>query len=112
MKRNLETIRDILIRLESYNDTEVSREDSYHLQELINQGLVSAIATMADGRHVYYQGLTLSWEGHELLASISNGYVWYSIKGRLHEHELTVNDVPVAIVKKLSEQIMMEMFGG
>lgn len=112
MKRSLETIREILIRLESYKDKELSPNVYYHLQVLIDQGIVNASQVLRDGRVFYYQGLTLTWEGHELLSSISNKTVWDSIKDKLDEHDLTVDDVPVEVIKKLSHDIMMDMFGG
>lgn len=112
MKRDLEVIREILSKVEAYEDKEVESSEAYHLSELINQGLINATQTMSDGRIKYYYGLTLSWEGHELLAAISNSYVWESIKDKLGEHDLTVNDVPIEVIKKLSENIMLDMLGG
>lgn len=111
MKRDLEVVRYILGRLDSYNDIEVNSKESYHLQELIKRELVTASGTLRDGRVTFYQGLTLTWTGHELLASISNDYVWETIKEKLQENDMTVNDVPVSVINKLSEQILIEMFG-
>lgn len=112
MKRNLETIREILKRLHAYEDTELSNDVSYHIDGLIDQGYVNAVQVLRDGRTFYYQGLRLTWEGHELLASISNETVWQSIKDKLSERDLTVDDVPVAVVRQLSHNIMLSMFGG
>lgn len=112
MKRDLEIVRKILSKVEAYENEEIESHEAYHLTELINKGLVNAKEILSDGSVRYYYGLTLSWEGHELLASISNGYVWESIKDKLNEHGLTVNDVPIEVIKKLSENIMLDMFGG
>lgn len=111
VKRNLETIRHIMTRLDSYDNTEVTGDIAYHLQELINQDLVKASQTLADGRIIYYQGLALTWNGHELLAAISNKTVWDLIKEKLYDHNLTVDDVPVEVVKKISEKVIIDMLG-
>lgn len=111
VKRDLETVRYILGKLDSYNDIELDSKESYHLQELIKQELVTASGTLRDGRATFYQGLSLTWNGHELLAAISNEYVWETIKEKLQENGMTVNDVPVSVINKLSEQILIEMFG-
>ena len=112
MKRNLETIRDVLMQLYNYEDTELNDDVSYNIEGLIEQGYVTAHQVLRDGRTIYCQGLSLTWEGHELLASISNSTVWELIKGKLSEHDLTVDDVPIAVIRKLSHNIMMDMFGG
>lgn len=113
MKRNLETIRNILLRLESYNDKELTdKEIIYHLDMLINTKYVETTTVLKDGGSFYYQDLKLTWEGHELLASISNKQVWESIKNTLHENNFSVDDVPIEVVKTLSQKILKEMFGG
>lgn len=111
MKRDLEVVRYILGRLDSYNGIEVDGKALYHLRELIKQELVTATETLRDGRVTFYRGLSLTWNGHELLAAISNDYVWEAIKEKLQENDMTVNDVPVSVINKLSEQILIEMFG-
>ncbi|HLR16209.1 MAG TPA: DUF2513 domain-containing protein, partial [Bacillota bacterium] len=98
-------------RIESYNDTEITGDIVYHLEELINQDLVNANHIISDGRIKLFQGLSLTWDGHDLLASISNRFVWESIKEKLNEHDLTVNDVPIEVIKKISEKIIIDMLG-
>lgn len=111
MKRDLETVRHIMSRIESYNDTEITGDIVYHLEELINQGLVNANQILSDGSIKFFRGLSLTWDGHDLLASISNRFVWESIKEKLNEHDLTVNDVPIEVIKKISEKIIIDMLG-
>lgn len=106
-----EMIRSILIDLEFYNDVELDVETSYQMDMLIEQGLVNAEQLLKDGRVVFYQGLTLSWTGYELLASVSNKYVWESIKDRLNDRDMTVNDVPFNIVEWMAQDILKGMFG-
>lgn len=109
MKRDLETIRNILSNISAYENIEVTEKEAYHLSELIDQGLVNAIEILADGKAKYYYGLSLSWEGHELLTYISNDTVWNSIKQILNKNNFTVNEVPIEVIKKLSEKVMLSM---
>ena len=111
MKRNLETIRDILIRLESYNDKEITdRELMYHFDLLMEEYIAGV--RLRDGSSLYFTQLNLTEEGYDLLTHISNKTVWDSIKEKLNENNMTVNDVPIDIIKWLSKEIMKDMFGG
>ncbi len=111
MKRNLETIRDILIRLESYNDKELTdRELIYHMDLLMDKHITGA--RLQDGSSVYLTQLNLTEEGYDILTHISNKTVWDSIKENLAENDMTVNDVPIDIIKWLSQKTMKDMFGG
>jgi len=111
MKRDLETIRDILIRLESYNDKEITdKELIYHFDLLMEKHITGV--RLQDGSSLYFTQLNLTEEGYDLLTHISNKTVWDSIKEKLNENNMTVNDVPIDIIKWLSKEIMKDMFGG
>ncbi len=112
MKRNLETIRDILIRLESYNDKDIADEKlKYHMDLLIDSGHIQA-QRLQDGSAAVYINLKLTDKGYDLLTHISNETVWESIKDNLAENDMTVNDVPIDIIKWLSQKTMKDMLGG
>lgn len=112
MKRNLESIRDILIRLESYNDTEVTDQETlYHMDMLIDSKHIDAVF-VREGNLTYFSRLSLTEKGYDLLTHISNKTVWDSIKENLAENDMTVNDVPIDIIKWLSQKTMKDMFGG
>jgi len=112
MKRNLETIRDILIRLESYNDKDITdKELKYHMDLLIESEYINA-RKLQDGNTSMYIGLKLTDKGYDLLTHISNKTVWNSIKDNLSDNDMTGSDVPIDIIKWLSQKTMKDMFGG
>lgn len=92
MKRNWETIREILIRLEELPDTDANLqlsdfpsdrayEYSYHSELLIDAGLVEGQMSRTLGlgpTHFFAQRLT--WIGHELLDAVRSDTVWNKTK--------------------------------
>lgn len=110
MKLDKELIRDILLNLDKYKDIPViDRKTNYHLH-MMEDGELIRTKKLKDGNETMYVQLDMSSKGYELLTHISNSYVWESIKERLHERDMTVNDVPTDIIKWLSQEIMKEMF--
>ena len=92
MKRDWDTIREILIKLEDAptpSDTiqlssfpmERADEISYHMELLIEAGLVDGHMSKTLGRgpqHFFASRLT--WNGHEFLDSIRSDTVWQKTK--------------------------------
>src|SRR5699024_6422084 len=112
MRLDKELIRDILINIHKYKDTPITDEQiKYHLY-IMEDGELIRTNKLQDGNETIYIQLDMSSEGYELLTHISNSYVWDSIKERLQERDMTVNDVPMDIIKWLSQETMKDMFGG
>lgn len=92
MKRNWDTIREIIIRLEEKTDKdyalrlsnfpkERSSEISYHVELLIEAGLVHGEMSKTIGLAVHDFIITrLTWQGHELLDAIKSDTIWNKTK--------------------------------
>lgn len=112
IKRDINTIREILSRLDSYEDKEITDDKLiYHLKLLIDSKYIEA-STLREGNTVISFNLNLTEKGYDLLTHISNKTVWDAINDKLHENGFTVNDVPIDIIMHLSQKIMKEMFEG
>ena len=112
MRLDKELIRDILLNIDKYKDVPISDyKIKYHLL-IMKDGELISYDSLKDGSETFHTHLDMSAKGYELLTHISNSYVWDSIKERLHERDMTVNDVPMDIIKWLSQETMKDMFGG
>ena len=87
MKRNWDTIRDILLRLEeaapgeSAFPEERAEEVSYHLDLLIEAGLVMGPAANVSGPGTRpLAAMRLTWQGHEFLDTVRSDMVWQRTK--------------------------------
>ena len=92
MKRNWDTIREILTKLEenttpnrmlqlSSFSPEQEAEISYHAELLLEAGLVDGEMTKMCGRGPHNFSITrLTWHGHEFLDAINNDTVWEKTK--------------------------------
>lgn len=88
MNRNMNLIRDILCKVESYDlaiDTEEititgysRREIEYHFLLLLEAGLLHAQIddTRLDDEYGRWVGLRLTWSGHEFLDAARNNEIW------------------------------------
>lgn len=93
MKRNWDTIREILIRLEEKSPEEHSlrcssfpeekrAEISYHIELLHEAGLIHGCISkeiMRAGPRDF-SAIRLTWEGHELLDAIKSDTIWNKTK--------------------------------
>jgi len=92
MKRNWDTIKEILTRLESLTTedrtlrlanfpSERSSEISYHVELLIEAGLINGemSKTLGNKPHDFFVE-RLTWRGHEFLDSVRNDTVWQKTK--------------------------------
>lgn len=112
MKRDIEVLRVILINLDSYNNKELSDDKTiYHINLLINAKYAEA-KRLVDGGVTFYDNLAYTEEGYDLLTHISNDTVWRSIKERIEVNNMSVNEVPIDVIKSLSQDIMKDMFSG
>jgi hypothetical protein len=92
MKRNWDTIREILILLEEKADEDYAlrlskfpkdrnSEISYHVELLIEAGLIYGEMSKTIGSEVHDFIITrLTWQGHELLDAIKSDTIWNKTK--------------------------------
>lgn len=94
MKRDWDTIREVLIRLEEKQPEEHTlglssfleeraEEISYHMELLMEAGLVHGEMSKTIGAGPYdFIANRLTWQGHELLDAIKSDTVWSKTKER------------------------------
>jgi hypothetical protein len=92
MKRNWDTIREILLKFEELDPekgsvklsdfpSERAYEYSYHVELLIDAGLIYGQMTKTMGHRAQdFLAHRLTWEGHEFLDSIRSDTVWNKTK--------------------------------
>ncbi|MGZ8937476.1 MAG: DUF2513 domain-containing protein [Halobacteriota archaeon] len=119
MKRNWDTIREILIKTEelvvgsdlSPNDFAPERRDeiSYHVKLLEESGLVKAsIIEYLGDSSIHFDIERLTWSGHEFLDAIRDDSVWKKIKKIASEKSVAMlfdvlKGVAITIIKNLVE---------
>lgn len=109
MKRNWDTVRALLIAIESIadehavlNSQNVTGIDavtaSYHLRLMIEAGLI-------DGRCLPDACIAsrMTWAGHELLDSIRRDGVWQQVKAIARESSV---DLSLDLVKQLAVKVV------
>jgi hypothetical protein len=92
MKRDWDTIRDILTKLEDVTPEEGclrlssfppdrAAEISYHVELMMEAGLVNGqmSKTLGSGPHDFL-AIRLTWQGHEFLDAIRSDTVWQKTK--------------------------------
>ncbi len=121
MKRNWETIREILTLLEETPNTDSmlrlsdfpsdqAFEYSYHSELLIEAGLVEGqmFKTISGGPTDFFiQRLT--WDGHEFINSIRSETVWGKTKGKFAEKGI---DMTFDLVKSVATDIAATLIRG
>jgi len=102
MKRNWDQIREILIRLEEATTTddflrlssfpqERAHEISYHVELLIEAGLINGhmSKTLGRGPHDFFVA-RLTWNGHEFLDAIRSNTIWQKTKSSFASQGLSM----------------------
>lgn len=92
MKRNWDTIREILVRIEEMAPDESplqldafqddrAAEISYHMELLLEAGLVKGrMIRLLDPGPANFFASRLTWQGHEWLAAVRSDTVWQKAK--------------------------------
>jgi len=119
MKRNWDTIRDILIKLEekgndkpylSLNDfsTETHANISYHIEILEESGIIKCNISKTMGNNINdFFALRLTWAGHELLDSIRNENIWNKTKNKFKTKGLDMTyDLVKSVALKLTTELL------
>ena len=121
MKRNWDTIRELLSKVEECTlPTEMVRladfpeekaaEISYHMALLIDAGLVKGQMVQTIGPDVKdFFAQKLTWTGHEFLDSIRSDTVWQKTKKKKKKKGL---EMTFELVKEGAKQIGAAILGG
>ena len=92
MKRNWDTIRELLVKVEACTlpaemvtldqfDQDRHAEISYHMALLIEAGLVHVQMSRSAGPTVkHFMAERLTWQGHEFLDTIRSDTIWNKTK--------------------------------
>lgn len=125
MKRNWETIRDLLSRVEACTlpmdairlnnfPQDKHTEVSYHMALLIEAGLVKGWMSQTIGPEIKdFVAQRLTWEGHELLDSIRSDTVWTKTKKIFTDVGLDmVFDMVKTVTKEVATSMVKAAIGG
>lgn len=125
MKRNWETIRELLSKVEecslptemvqlSQFPEERASEISYHMSLLIEAGLVNGQMVKTMGPEVKdFFGQRLTWEGHEFLDSIRSDTVWAKTKKLFTEQGVSMTfELVKSVAKDAAAALMKGALGG
>ena len=119
MKRDMDLIRKLLLKIESSETSYVDdftipdysqAETDYHVELLISAGLVNSNIhdRTADGRfHAVADGL--SWEGHDFLDAIRSDSVWDKTKSFIKDSGL--QGIPFDLLKEAAISVVRERLG-
>ena len=95
-------------RLMQYENKELEGKDKQAIEYMKQRNLLHAEAINVGDGVVIYRRLELSQDGHDLLASITNNEVYLEIKRRAESEGLTVDTLPLTIIKDLAGKILRE----
>lgn len=125
MKRNWDTIREILIRLEEMPPEKQcleladfpsvrAYEYSYHVEILMEAGLIDGqmcktIGPQADG----FLAMRMTWAGHEFLDAIRNDNLWKKAKDSFVKEGLAMTfDLVKSVAKDIAVGYLKSTVGG
>ena len=121
MRRNWDTIREILVRLEELPDTEslLSLEDfpqeraheiSYHAELLLDADLVEGkMHRLLDPGAADFMLQRLTWSGHEFLDAVRSDTVWNKTKKTFASKGL---DMTFELAKSVATEITVGLVKG
>jgi predicted ArsR family transcriptional regulator len=118
MKRDLDLCRRILLAIEEHPDARLDDEPefpdvpsevvSYHIQLLVNAGLISAEPTGWGRGRPQWIVLRLTWAGHEFLDTARDDKVWDGAKKRIGD---TVKSVSLDVLKSVLTEVTKSALG-
>ncbi len=125
MKRDWDTIREILgkvesctlptdqVRLGNFDGTRAA-EVSYHMALLIEAGLVNGQMVRTIGPEAKdFIASRLTWQGHEFLDSIRSESVWQKTKKTISEHGVTMTfDLVKEVAREAASALIKSAIGG
>lgn len=111
MKRNMDLIRNLLLKLEEmpyeYGGVDINIEGStdneitYHVLLLHEAGLIDAI-DVSRGSIIQYKPRRLTWEGHEFLEAVRDDARWRKVKNAMKK----IGGFVYAIAKPMAIEFM------
>jgi hypothetical protein len=111
MKRDMDLIRQILLRIEEkpydmgFFDVEVEghteSDISYHVMLLAQAGYIQA-QNLSTGGGPSWKPISLTWQGHEFLEAAKNTNIWNKAKSLL-------KDKTGGVVFEILKQLLIEM---
>lgn len=124
MKRNWDTIRDILTRLEEITETkrilrlkdfpdDRAHEISYHAELLLEAGLIEGQMSKQIGPPVYdFQLIRLTWEGHDFLDAVRSDLIWEKTKKSFLSLGLSMTfDLVKSVASKITNSYIESQVG-
>lgn len=121
MKRNWDTIREILAKLEDLPNTDATLrlsnfpedrafEYSYHVELLIEAGLIDGHMSRAlGGGPTEFFAKRLTWRGHELIDAIRSDTVWNKTKSIFSTKGV---EMTFDLVKSIASEISVGLLRG
>lgn len=120
MKRNMDLIRKILVKIEDTVDNAIvynpeiegysNEQISYHCSILYEGGYISKYGSLEGSGEIEDFGVgRLTWEGHDLLDKIRSETVWKKTKDTITNQGLPMI---VDVVKDISTSIISAMVEG
>ena len=118
MKRDMDLVREILLKLEDqtgaddYLEPEQVQgrdpeEVSYHIHLMYEAGLIDAINDRGVGSH--WIAMRLTWEGHEFLEASKNLTVWNQAKRIIAEKG---GGITFVLIKELLPKLLKNLVLG
>jgi hypothetical protein len=121
MKRDLDLIREILLKVEAFEPTRLSEiqtlepeccsgtppQNYYHINMLIEAGFIDEFGSRTLAGSIGIKGLSM--KGHDFLDSIREPSVWDATKEKLHKAGGWTLDLALAVAK---EEIKRRLIGG
>lgn len=121
MKRDLDLIRKILLKIENFNVNEplaVIKIEGYESDEIAYNISLLKNAEFIEGEILYEMGSVIpsayvifgmTWDGHDFLDACRNEGIWEKAKEKLR----TIgNDVPIEVIKAVLIDIMKKQLIG
>ena len=116
MKRDMELVREILLKVQARTDLKPQRQIiegrddlivERHIEMLYEAGLLEGLPHKssqrpAAGAEIFITDM--SWEGHDFLAALENENVWSKIRTTFSTAELA--GLPVSLLKELGAELL------
>lgn len=125
MKRNWDTIRELFTKLEdctlptdllqlSNFPSERAAEISYHMELLIEAGLVNGeVARTLGGEPYNFIANRLTWHGHEFLDAIRSDTIWQKTKKVFVSKGVSMTfDLVKSVASELATSVLKSSVGG
>ena len=118
MKRHMDLVRQILIKIEQHDDIHPLRSikiDGYsqnhvegHVYLLYRAGFFEGDFRSVQGsaRPCVYVISGLTWMGHDFLDAVRNDSVWARVKGKLAQ---VGGDAPLEVIKALAVKVVLDL---